>query len=250
MGSKEAYEHFLPAAQKLPAADLLDFKADAALALHNVQVGVAAVLADETSLKRELPGVKVTELAELPRLAQAVVFAALQVNRDAGSDGTIAALLARAYHVRKKLLAAALALAEAELVPKADVLAIQAGRGRLDAANDCVALAALFDKHAHAVKSKSPVSASDLTEASEVGSELQTLLKPRAAGRDRAAPAAVAAAAEARDRLWTLLVARHDWLWRVGAWLFGRDVDERVPALQSRVLGPRKPNPAPPPAAH
>jgi hypothetical protein len=44
------------------------------------------------------------------------------------------------------------------------------------------------------------------------------------------------AAEELRDRLWTLLQQRHDRLWRVGAYLFGRKkADKRVPPLDSRV---------------
>ena len=43
-------------------------------------------------------------------------------------------------------------------------------------------------------------------------------------------------AEESRDRLWTLLCLRHDRLWRLGAYLFGRKLaDKRVPPLKERV---------------
>lgn len=40
-------------------------------------------------------------------------------------------------------------------------------------------------------------------------------------------------ATELRDRLWTLLLQRHDALWRCGAWIHGREVDQHVPPLQA-----------------
>jgi len=48
------------------------------------------------------------------------------------------------------------------------------------------------------------------------------------------------AAVENRDRFWTLVVRAHDRIWRVGAFLWGRDeVDVHVLALQATVR--RKP---------
>jgi hypothetical protein len=55
--------------------------------------------------------------------------------------------------------------------------------------------------------------------------------RKKKAGADDGAPSAAELAAETRDRLWTLLKQRHEALWRVGAYLFGRAVDERIPAL-------------------
>ncbi|HLL83236.1 MAG TPA: hypothetical protein VK420_11315, partial [Longimicrobium sp.] len=52
-------------------------------------------------------------------------------------------------------------------------------------------------------------------------------------------------ALDARDRLWTLLKQRHDVLWRCGAWLYGRAVDDRVPPLPENKAGVRKSKPAP-----
>ena len=47
-------------------------------------------------------------------------------------------------------------------------------------------------------------------------------------------PSAAEIAGDTRDRLWTLLGQRYDALWRVGAYLFGHDVDERIPKLQGK----------------
>jgi hypothetical protein len=46
-------------------------------------------------------------------------------------------------------------------------------------------------------------------------------------------PLPLAEATKLRDRFWTLLLQRHEALWRCGAWIHGQTVDEHVPALQA-----------------
>jgi hypothetical protein len=46
-------------------------------------------------------------------------------------------------------------------------------------------------------------------------------------------PLSLAEATELRDRFWTLLLQRHEALWRCGAWIHGQTVDEHVPPLQA-----------------
>jgi hypothetical protein len=46
-------------------------------------------------------------------------------------------------------------------------------------------------------------------------------------------PLPLAEATELRDRFWTLLLQRHEALWRCGAWIHGHKVDEHVPPLQA-----------------
>lgn len=53
------------------------------------------------------------------------------------------------------------------------------------------------------------------------------------ARRSNAKTGAAADAADRRDRLWTLATRLSDRLWSVGALVFGRAVDEHVPALQA-----------------
>jgi hypothetical protein len=58
---------------------------------------------------------------------------------------------------------------------------------------------------------------------------------------DDGAPSAAELAIATRDRLWTVIERRYDALWRVGAYLFGRAVDERVPPLgKKRKKGKKK----------
>jgi hypothetical protein len=178
-----------------------------------------------------------------------LLFSALQVNRDAGSPGTIEALLGKAHPIRRKLLKGAEALVESGVIPDADLVPIRPGRGKVDTANDCVALAAVFRKHEKQITGKTAITAADIAEADEVGSKLQTLLKPKGTPADNRLEPALATAVETRNRFWTVVEQRHEQMWRIGAWLWGHAVDEHVPPLQSRTLGPRaaaEPDPASP----
>ena len=142
--------------------------------------------------------------------------------------------------LRAVLMPAAVSLAASRLVSQGVVDTIRKGRGAYDTASDCVALSSLFIKNAQAIRGKTSVTAEEIRQAAEVGSALVKVLKPEAGRRSRERTGAVKQAAEARDRLWTLLVQRHDNLWRAGAYLFGREVDTLVPALQSRVVARKR----------
>lgn len=243
-GSQADYETFLPAARALSAAEVAPMRADLTLALQNVQVGAAAVLAEKSRLAA-LPETDATSLASLPRLALATIFANTQIDRSAPPTD-LPKLLARGRELRGLLLKNADGLAAAGLLPMAAVDQIRAGRGQLDAARDCVELAALFTKRGAALRGKHPITAAQIKETADVGTELLQLLKP---GRARRAPAGASLATDIRDRLWTMLVRRHEALWRAGAYLFGRDaVDTKVPSLQAS-RGGRSKRPAPAPVA-
>jgi hypothetical protein len=226
----KAFERFLPETTKITRVTPL--RADPALALRNVARGVETVMRHEIRIRRELPRADVKALRALPDLARAVVFAAAEVQRSGPRKDDLRPLLSRARELRARLLSSAESLAAAGLVPSAEVAKIRAGLGVLDSARDCVALAALFRDHAAAVKGKSPVTRAAIDEADKVGAELVARLKP-AAAKPAARAQLPAPTAASRDKLWTLLVRRHDALWRVGAYLFGRDVDRHVPALQA-----------------
>ena len=51
---------------------------------------------------------------------------------------------------------------------------------------------------------------------------------------DGGALPSLAEATELRDRFWTLLLQRHEALWRCGAWIYGQAVDAHVPPLQAQ----------------
>jgi hypothetical protein len=136
---------------------------------------------------------------------------------------------------------------QARLLPAAVVAKIREGHGGIDTAGDCVALAALFQKNATALRGKTPVTKPEIVEAAEVGSRLLAVLQPKKARRRPPAREQMENTV-ARDRLWTLFERTwEDHVWRSGAWLFGRAVDQHVPPLQSRVAT-RRSKPATPAA--
>lgn len=200
------------------------------LALLNARRGAGAVLADKARLKKELPGVSIANIESLDQLGLALAFAAGRVERFADAPTLLREKLSRAHVLRGLLLDSAQAAASAGLVPEGAVAKIRHGRGGLDAAGDCVALAALFRKYPALVK-QTPVGAADVKEAAALGSELLERLKP---ARARSKPSReLSQARDERDRLWTLFVQRWEMdVWRAGAWLFARQVDRHVPPLQ------------------
>jgi len=234
LGSQKAFEDFLPEAQTIPEAEVRTYRADASLAYHNIQRGLDAIAPHIDQIKIELPKVDLTRLQALGDLALAVIYAAARIDR--ASDGSTPALLEKASKLREVLLKSAEALSAAEIVPTRAVEKIREGKGKIDIAQDCVDLAALFKQYENEVQGKSAVTTAQIEEAATVGTELLTRLKPK--GTKTKDPAE--AEANTRDRLWTLLVQGHRDLRRVGMWLWVDDVDARVPPLQSRKLPARK----------
>ncbi|MBI5479012.1 MAG: hypothetical protein HY906_09160 [Deltaproteobacteria bacterium] len=245
-GSQACYEAHLPAARKIPAAEVRPMRADLALALTNAHVGVDAVLGYVAQLKKELPRVAVVAIATLPDVGLGLAFAAGQVARYAPPPSGVQGWLKRAHQLRAVMLSSADALAAAGVLPAAALAKIHAGHGGIDTAGDCVALAALFQQHAAAIRGKTPVTAAHVREAAEVGTRLLAVLQPKGAKR-KGGTSELKAATESRDRLWTLFERTwEDQVWRAGAWLFRRAVDQHVPPLQSRV-GHKRPAKAAPP---
>ncbi|MBN1210184.1 MAG: hypothetical protein JXB05_35355 [Myxococcaceae bacterium] len=236
-----AYDAFLAAAKAIEPGAIEECCADVALAYQNVTRGVESVLGGGAVVVSKLPNVNIEELSMLPRLAQGLAFAALQVQRELRS-ASFGALFEKAQTLRRKLRKAADALAEAGLLPDADVdeVRLQASREVLE---DCAALAALFRRNEAKIAGRSPVAASDVRDAELVCEKLRAILGQQREAGEGGAPTLLKGI-EMRDRFWTLLTQRHDVLWRCGAWLFGRAVDERVPPLPVR-QAVRKPRNAP-----
>ena len=238
ISSQAAYETFLLPAKAVEASAIEECRADIPFTYFIVTRSVENVLGSATVVVGKLPSVNLEELSALPRLAQGLAFAALQVHREARA-APFGALFERATHLRRKLSAAAGALADANLLPAVDVEEARL-HVRLDVVEESLALAALFQRHLSLVEGRSPVNKTDLLEVEQVAKKLRTLLgRPAPEGEEGSVPALVKAI-EMRDRLWTLLTRRHDMLWRCGAWLYGRAVDERVPPLPTRDVGNRR----------
>lgn len=230
-GTQADYDMFIHDALALGDKEVVPYRADASLAYHNVIIGLKSLLAREAEAKK-LPDTNLERVKQLPSQCLAVAFAAGRVNDR--PSGELRPKLARAAVLRRSLLRAADSLADAGLFRAKDVAAIHANTGKIDMANDCVALAALFTKNAAAIKGKTAITAAEVKEAGALGRDLLAVLKPSTAKRTRSAEAA--SEANARDRLWTLVTQGYDQLWRACAYLYGRDaIDTHVPALQAHV---------------
>jgi len=242
IGSQMAYEAFLAAAKALEPGVIEECCIDIVLACQAVKVGVESVLGSAAVVVGKLPNVNIEELSMLPRLAQGLAYAALQVQRELQST-SFGALYERAQVQRRKLRKAAEALAEANLFSAADIDEVRLNSQR-EVLEDCLGLAALFRRNESAIAGRSPVSSSEVREVELLVEKLRVMLGQAQDPSDGSAPSLIKVI-EMRDRFWTLLKQRYDVLWRCGAWLYGRAVDDRVPPLPSRVALVRKPRRAP-----
>lgn len=232
-GSEADYEALLPAARKLDLRDVTARRIDVGLACHNAAKGAAAVLKRKGDIEAHLPEVQVSDIEQISRIASALAFASLRVDQLTTPDKGIRQMLARARVLRRLLLSSAVALAEAGVFDKKKIDKVIAGKGPIDTADDIVVLASEFTAHARKVQGKTAVTAQQVKEAAELGTQLRSLLKPKRAAKKDGPTDEMTAALEIRDRFWALLVLRYDVLWRAGAYLFGKDeIDARVPALQ------------------
>jgi hypothetical protein len=219
---------FLRDALALEAVEIVPMHGDPALAEKNVAAGVASVLAYDAHVAQHLPQVDLRELRSLPDLARVVVEATREA--DEGHEET-QALVEEGLSLRRRLRAAATALVVSEVLAPRDLAKLGNDRGSVDVGAECAALASLFQRRAEDIAGASPCSEADVSRAAEIGSALRARWKPTGAGRKAGADGL--RPVDARDRLWTLLVLRHERLWAVGAYVYGHVVDEHVPALHA-----------------
>ena len=230
-GSKQAFERFLPQARALDSRDVRPFRIDPAVAYRNAVRGVSAVMSREALIRQELPAIPLHELRELPEIALALAFTATNGDRVVAASAEVRPLVKRARALRRLLRKSAAALAEAAVLQEKELPRVRRGSNARHASEDCVALATLFTTNAGRIAGKTPVTVRQVLEAAEVGADLRRRLKLE--GRGPGSADGAAHIAGIRDRLWTLLVRRHERLWRVGAYLFGRAVEAHVPTLET-----------------
>lgn len=242
LGVEAAYLKFLPEARALDSAHVVPYRGGAELAAYNYGAALRALAQFEARIAAELPALNLARVKEGADVAQAVIFAARKVDRDAPPGplppGEISRNVARANECRGLLLDNATGLARKGLVDRAEVARIRKGRGSFDIAKDCVDLAALFRAAWPTIRDKTPVTEEDIQLAASLGTSLLATLRPKGAQEPPLPPALQAAIAD-RDRLWTLLTVRFATLWSACAWFLGPAVVDQVPLLLSRELGAR-----------
>lgn len=238
--AETTYQQLLPLALELNEDELVPFRSNTNIIYHNVKKGFEAVWFHQHDLKQFLTPSEIKHISELPKLALALTFASSQAVHAMETPATdVSSKLLKARKCRLILLKFADSYAQIGLLPESDVTSIKKGKGQLDLAQDCIDLAALFRRHANKLKGKSPIDTQFLLETSSIGTELITLLKPVGASSSSSKPKAKQAS-NVRDRFWTLLLQRHEILWKAGAILFGKKVNEHVPPLQSRTVRAQK----------
>ncbi|HRI72312.1 MAG TPA: hypothetical protein PK156_49095 [Polyangium sp.] len=236
----EAYAKFWPLAQALDAADVLPYRLDAALALVNVRMAMPALLAKKDLLADHLPKIDAALLLALPDIALATEYAASKAEKALPEDRLMGPKLAEGWQLRSLLLGAARMLAAAGFVKQAEVDPIAEGRGQRDMALDCLALADLFRKYEATIAGKHPVEPAQVDEAAAVGSWLVANLRTKGSVPEKAPkhPPEI----DARDRIATLLVQQYHLLETVIHYFYGKNWENLIPSLQSRVV---KPDPKP-----
>jgi len=234
--AQKAFDKFLAAAQAIPAAEVLPYRLDPDLALPNVSVGMRVVAEHGAKISEHLPKEDLDALRGLEELALALKFAALRVENEP-SETEVTEKIREGWELRALLLPVAKGLAAAALVPSEEVEAIVEGRGTRDMAEDAVALAELFRKHAQKIANKHAATAEQIDRAAVVGTFLLTHLRVKGAPSTATASKAV----ETRNRLATLLVRRHERLQAVAHYFYGNGWEEKAPPLQSRSVRRQKP---------
>lgn len=234
----DALDRFQPAARKLHAKQVKHCRADLDIVHHNLARGLEAVLAHEDHVRKALPEIDLDELRDVLDLSLALRIAASAARERQRSRGALPKMLAEARRLRKVLLLSAETLALTGILDGYVISKIRGGNGPFDTAMDCIELGEIYFANAEKIRGKSPVTDDDVRAISAIGQELQTRLTPMKA--ERPPDPESLAAIELRDRLWTLLLQRHETLWKVGAYLFGFAVESRVPPLQTRKPGRNK----------
>jgi hypothetical protein len=227
------FAHFLPLAQQVPAEGLEAFRLDVELVRKNLERGVAAVHAELSALRKKLPGCNVAELLELSALGLALVHAGSRVSRPATTP-EVEKRLAQMRPMREAALRQLEVFALIDLIPAHVPAAIRKGTGALDAAQDALAIPAVFQDNEELIGHRHPFTSAMLKKLGEDGDWLMERLAPLEEAREQAerSPEAVV-----QNQLWSLITQRHERLRQAGAVLFGlRGLDAQVPPLGPKVL--------------
>lgn len=231
----KAFAHFRAEAEALPAEDYPIFTGQALLMRANIKQALEALEPHLPAAVSRLRDASVREVLELPSLVMALDFAAGRVPTSKLSAGELEKMLSEGGPWRELLLSYLEVASHPliALVPRERVAAIRAGTGRLDKAQDFVALAGLFAEFAGPLAGKHPFSPESIDRLSTLGGALVQQLKPGKAVTQtpKRTPEALL-----RDRFAVLVTARYDHLQVLATVALGkRKADELLPALRSSV---------------
>ena len=205
----------------------------------SIAVGAVPHLAKMRDVAAKLPGFDITHMDLIGTYALAAWHAHLLALPEVTSR-QLAALLEEAKPIRDHLLLAAELLAHKGYFDKRSVEAIRAGQGNLDAANDVVALSALFAAAWANIENRTTVTWEEVERAAVLGPQILIALGERSM-HTGAEPGAMTAN-ERRQRAFTLFVRAYDECRRAATYLRWQegDADELVPSLYSGRNAPRR----------
>lgn len=161
-----AFEHFRPLAEAVPPANLVVFTGQPLLMRVNIRIALAALEPHWETAVNALREPALQEIFELPSLVMGLEFAVGRVPVAKLSAGDIERMLTEGAPWRDLMLTY-LEIASHPLIgllPSERVAAVRAGRGKLDQAQDFVALPGLFTEFASALVGKHPFPAEKLEE--------------------------------------------------------------------------------------
>jgi hypothetical protein len=228
----------------LSPAELKMFVWNLGVVKQNALIGVDALEPHHATLKAIYThytpaGVKLLSLIDV--LAQAHQ----RVKRARPSAKGIQALSTPVFADREQLIAQLTVWGLTGLVPMAEVNRIKAGTGKIDAAEDVLAIADLVERQPE-VKAAFVGSGKSLEEKVGRAKALLDVLKP--IGTNERPNHELEEALDFEARVWVLVQRQHEALWKDAARIFGRRVDDKVPSLTVRSSTRRAPKAEPAPA--
>ncbi len=232
---QSAFEHFRPLAEAVQTADLTVFTGQPLLMRANIKTALETMEPHLAVAVSRYPGARLQEVLELPSLAMALDFATTRVPIAKLSAGEIEKMLAEGGPWRELMLSY-LEVASHPLIgllPRERVAAVRAGKGKLDSAQDFVALPGLFAEFAAALAGKHPFPEAKLDLLSTLGGALVQNIRP---GRAITEVPKRTVEAILRDQFAQVVADRYDHLQVLATVALGkRKADELLPALRSAV---------------
>ena len=231
----KAFAHFRPIAEQVATADLAVFTGQPLLLRANILTALAAVEPHLEAAVSALREPRLEEVFELPSLIMALDFAVGRVPVAKLSAGEIDRMLTEGAPWRELMLTYLEVVSHPliNLLPRERVAAVRAGKGKLDQAQDFVAIPGLLAEFEAALADKHPFPAEKIDLLATLGGTLVQHVRP---GNAITEVAKRSRESILRDQLAALVVARYDQLQVLAAVALGRrKADELLPALRASV---------------
>ena len=230
-----AFAHFRPMAELVETADLAVFTGQPLLLRANILTALDAIEPHLDAAVRALREPRLELVFELPALIMALEFGVGRVPVAKLSAGEIEKMLAEGAPWRELMLSF-LEVASHPLInllPRERVAAVRAGTGKLDQAQDYVAIPGLFAEFLEALAGKHPFPAEKIDLLATLGGTLVKHVRP---GNAIVEVAKRSKESILRDQLASMVADRYDHLQVLATIALGkRKADELLPALRSSV---------------